>query len=260
MKKSRNESPFIEFMDEKGFVSPRLFDSIETDRPITYDLLGKLTRKWRVIYADPPWKFENRSELGEERNANQHYDTMSIQDIMSMPVKDIAEDDAVLIMWVTDPTLHQAMDVIKAWGFEYKTVLFYWVKTWDHVDLECMHETKSFPIGTGYVTRAGPEMVLIATRGKPERRILNIDGVMKQDKSIRRLQFAPRGKHSEKPKKFYGLIERLYDGPYLELFTRTRRPGWGAWGNQVGGLDDGTAGKKKKFVKPVAPAPLFDED
>lgn len=249
------------YRDQYGLVMPSIFDSIETDRPITHDLFGKMTRKWPLIYADPPWSFENRSELGEDRNANQHYSTMSIDDIMALPVREIAADDAMLAMWVTDPTLDQAMAVIKAWGFEYKTVLFYWVKTWEHANLEAMHETKSFPIGTGYITRAGPEMMLVASRGEPRRRILNIDGVMKPDMSIRRLQFAPRAKHSQKPRKFYGLLERLYDGPYLEMFARTRQPGWSAWGNQVGGLDDGTAGKKKKGAKrDIAPAPLFDQD
>lgn len=235
------------------------FASIETDRPATTNLFGENTRRWRVIYADPPWRFDNRSELGEERNANQHYDTMPLEDVMALPVRDIAEDDAVLFMWVTDPTLDQAMHVIRSWGFDYKTVAFYWVKTWDAVDPTAMHETRSFPIGTGYITRAGPEMMLIASRGEPRRRVHLIDGALKPDMSIRRLQFAPRGVHSRKPAKFRGLIERLYDGPYLELFSRTRTPGWGAWGNQVGGLDDGTAGRKRKAVeRPIAAAPLFD--
>lgn len=240
--------------------TPHIFDSIETDRPETADLFGNNTRKWRVIYADPPWSFANRSELGEDRNANQHYDTMPIEDIMALPVKDIAEDDAVLFMWVTDPTLDQAMHVLRAWGFDYKTVAFYWAKTWEKTDPTAMHETKDFPIGTGYITRGNPEQLWIASRGEPRRRLHRIDGILKPDMSIRRLQFAPRGVHSQKPEKFYGLIERLYDGPYLELFSRTRRPGWGAWGNQVGGLEDGTAGRKKKGEpRPPAAAPLFDQ-
>lgn len=253
--------PHAKYREQHGFISSRIFDDIETDRPLTHDLFGGITRKWPVIYADPPWEFKNRSELGEDRNANQHYATMSIEDIMALPVKEIAADDAILAMWVTDPTLEQAMHVIRAWGFEYSTVGFYWAKTWEHADLEEMHETKSFPIGTGYVTRGNPEQLWIAKRGNPSRRILNIDGVMKADMAIRRLQFAPRGAHSQKPRKFYGLIERLYDGPYLEMFARTRHPGWSAWGNQVGGLDDGTAGRKKKDTKKeIAPAPLFDQD
>lgn len=245
--------------DIQGFLPPHTFDSIETERPLTYDLFGGLTRKWSVIYADPPWAFKNRSELGEERNANQHYDTMTLEDIMALPVRDIAADDCILAIWVTDPTLAQAMEVIRAWGFEYRTVGFYWAKTWEDADLHEMHETRSFPIGTGYITRANPEQLWIAARGEPRRRIHEIDGILKTDMSIRRLQFAPRGEHSRKPEKFRRLIERLYDGPYLELFSRTRAEGWGAWGNQVGGLDDGTAGRKRKPLKrPDAPMPLFD--
>lgn len=245
--------------DASGFVHSHMFDDIETDRPLTHDLFGKITRKWKIIYADPPWAFENRSELGEDRNANQHYDTMTIDEMMDMPVADIADDDAALIMWVTGPTLDQAMHLIRSWGFTYKTLLFVWPKTWEAADLTQLHETKSFPIGTGYISRSNPELVLIATRGEPTRRIHNMDGVLKKDMTIRQLQFAARGVHSQKPEKFYGLIERLYEGPYLELFARTRRPGWGAWGNQVGGLEDGTAGKKRKKAKrPDTPTPLFD--
>jgi len=247
-----------QFRDVNGLVMPSIFDTIETERPITYDLFGQLTRKWPFIYADPPWAFENRSELGEDRNPNQHYQTMTIDQLMDLPVRDIAADDAILAIWVTDPILAQAMNLITAWGFEYKTVGFYWPKTWETTDHASMHETKSFPIGTGYITRGNPEQLWIAARGEPRRRIMNIDGIMKPDKSIRKLQFAPRAIHSEKPRKFYGLLERLYEGPYLEMFARTRHPGWASWGNQVGALDEGTAGRRNKSTKKEAPAPLFD--
>lgn len=251
---------FANHRDAQGLVRPSIFDDIETERPLTYDLFGQLTRKWPFIYADPPWAFKNRSELGEDRNPNQHYQTMTIDQLMELPVRDIAADDAVLAMWVTDPILAQAMNLISAWGFEFKTVAFYWAKTWEKSDLASMHETASFPIGTGYITRGNPEQLWIAARGEPRRRIMNIDGVMKTDMSIRKLQFAPRALHSEKPRKFYGLLERLYDGPRLEMFARTREPGWSSWGNQVGALEDGTAGRKKRDEKrEAAPVPLFDD-
>lgn len=239
-----------------GFVAPHFFDDIVTDRLLTHDLLGKVSRKWRVFYADPPWAFDNYSEKGEDRNANQHYSTMSVDDLMKMPVADIAEDDAVLALWVTDPTLRQAMHLLEVWGFEYKSVLAYWAKTWGRTDPESMHETRDFPIGNGYGTRANPEQLWLCTRGKPERRVHMIKGERKPDMSIRRLQFAPRMQHSRKPDKFRAIIERLYEGPYLELFTRTTPPGWGAWGNQVGLLDEGEVKTKKGKV--LAPAPLFD--
>lgn len=256
-----NDEDEMGFAGAEGFVSDHMFDTIETDRPLTHDLFGKITRLWPVIYADPPWAFENRSELGEDRNANRHYDTMNLEDIMRMPVRDIAAKDAILFMWVTDPTLAQAMHVIEAWGFEYKTVGFYWTKTWEHTDHEAMHQTKDFPIGTGYITRGNPEQLWVAARGEPRRRLHLIDGIMKPDMSIRRQQFAPRREHSQKPDKFYGLIERLYDGPYLELFARTRRPGWSSWGNQVGAIEEGLVGRKRKGAKrEPAPTPLFGEE
>lgn len=237
--------------------SPHLFDSIITDRPMTYDLLGKCTRKWKVIYADPPWEFKNWSEKGEDRNANQHYNTMAIDDLMAMPVKDIADDDSVLFLWVTDPTLPHAMKLINAWGFEYATVANYWVKTWPKADLASMDEKRSFPMGGGYGTRANPEQLWLATRGSPQRRIHLINDELKQDMSIRRLQFAPRARHSEKPHKFYDIIERLYEGPYLEMFTRKTKPGWAYWGNQVGLLNDPHV-RTKKAKAPPAPMPLLE--
>jgi len=237
-------------------IMPHTFDNIITERPITYDLLGKLSRLWPVIYADPPWKFDNRSEKGEDRNANQHYNTMSLEELMALPVRDLAAPDCVLAIWVTDPTLRQAMTLIESWGFEYKSVLAYWAKTCKGTDLTCMHETADFPFGNGYGTRANPEQLWLCARGEPQRRKHLIKGHLKPDEGIRRLQFAKRMQHSRKPEKFRKIIERLYEGPYLELFTRTTRPGWAAWGNQVGLLDEGEVRTKK--AKVLAPTPLFD--
>jgi N6-adenosine-specific RNA methylase IME4 len=250
--------PFHGFRRTDGSVDVSIFDNIETDRALTRDLFGNMTRKWSVIYADPPWAFENRSEAGEGRNPNQHYQTMTIEQMMEMPVQEIAEEDAILAIWVTDPTLEQAMHLIKAWGFTFKSVLFYWAKTWDKTDLSSMHETKDFPIGTGYITRGNPEQLWIASRGDPRKKLHLLGGEMKPDMSIRKLQFGARGEHSEKPRKFYGLLERLYNGPYLEMFARTRQEGWGSWGNQVGALEEGLIGKKKPKIKPEAKEmPLF---
>jgi len=248
---------------EFGFRGPwpvHPFDDIDTDRPLTHDLFGQVTRKWRVAYLDPPWRFENRSELGEDRNPNQHYPTMSLEEIAALPLLDILDDDAVVFMWVVDPMLPHALKLLESWGLTFSTVAAYWAKTWEAADLESMHETKSFPIGTGYITRANPEQLWVAKRGQPRLRLHNIDGEIKADMSIRRLQFAPRGEHSEKPEKFAQIIERLYEGPYLEMFARKRRPGWGAWGNQVGLLDEANEGGRKKAakVRPVVPLPLLD--
>jgi N6-adenosine-specific RNA methylase IME4 len=168
-----------------------------------------------VILADPPWSFAVRSAKGTGRSAEKHYPTMPIAEIKALPVADLAAKDAVLLMWVTDPFLEAGFDVLKAWGFKFKTVGFYWGKT---------NKNGSPFTGTGYWTRANPEQCLLATRGHPKR----------QDKGVPRLIMSQRREHSRKPDEVYGLVERLCSGPYVELFARSARPGWDAWGNQVG--------------------------
>ena len=173
------------------------------------------TKKYGVIYADPPWLFRTRSEKGKEKSPEQHYDCMSLDDICKMGVKDIALDDSVLLMWVCDPMLDQAFKVIDAWGFKFKTVGFTWAKT--------NKNTLGFFTGLGYWTRGNPEMCLLATKGRPKR----------IHKDVAQLVVAPRGRHSEKPL-LHGEIERLCEGPYIELFARKKtRDHWDFWGNEV---------------------------
>jgi N6-adenosine-specific RNA methylase IME4 len=172
-------------------------------------------KKYGVIYADPPWYFKSYSEKGEGRNPNQHYDCMNLDDIKKMKVGDIADDNSVLLMWVIDPMLDKAFEVIDAWGFKYKTVGFTWAKT--------NKNTLGFFTGLGYWTRANPEMCLLATKGKPKRK----------SKSVPQLIVSERRRHSEKPL-IHNRIEELLDGPYIELFARKEtRPGWDFWGNEV---------------------------
>lgn len=167
---------------------------------------------YNVIYADPPWRFQTYSALGEGRSAAAYYDVMTPGEIAAYPVQHLAGKDCVLLLWVTDPLLEAGLNVIKAWGFTYKTVGFYWIKT--------SKDYCSRPIGTGYWTRANPEQCLLATRGRPKR--LNSD--------VRKLVESPRREHSRKPDGIYERIERLAAGPYVELFARDRRPGWDAIG------------------------------
>ena len=173
--------------------------------------------KYGAILADPPWHWKARSPKGEGRSAKNHYSVMSADDLKAMTIP--AADDCVLFMWAIDPMLPQAFDLIKAWGFQYKTVGFTWAK---------INVSGKDPIGGGYWTRANPEMCLLATRGQPKR--LNAD--------VRQLLMAPRREHSRKPDEIYGRIEALVDGPYLEMFARQTRAGWDAWGNEVGKFDD----------------------
>jgi N6-adenosine-specific RNA methylase IME4 len=175
-------------------------------------------RKYGAIYADPPWSFRNWSAKGTGRNAISHYDCLDFPSLASLPIADLAADDCALFLWATDPLLPRAFELIRAWGFEYKTVGFYWVK----LNVAPKHDADYFT-GLGYWTRANPEQCLLATRGKPPR----------QAKDVRRLLVDRRREHSRKPDAVRERIERLVDGPYLELFARETKRGWDCWGDQV---------------------------
>lgn len=170
---------------------------------------------YELIYADPPWAFANWSEKGEDRNANQHYPTMTADQIAALPVGELASGDCALALWVTDPLLDVAINVMKGWGFRYTTVLFTWTKE---------KPSGAEHIGTGYWTRANPEMCLLGMTGSLPRR----------SASVRQWRHAAVREHSRKPDEFIGDLERLFgEVPRVELFARTRRPGWDAWGNQA---------------------------
>jgi N6-adenosine-specific RNA methylase IME4 len=189
---------------------------------------AETARKYGVIYADPPWRFKNFSARGEGRNAISHYPCMSMAQLKELPVADVAAPNCCLFLWATDPLLKRAFEVIEAWGFEYKTVGFYWAKLNKLADPEAFSQ-KDFCTGLGYWTRANVEQCLLATRGHPKRVAAD----------VRRLIVSPRREHSRKPDEIYGRIERLAAGPYLELFARETRPGWDAWGDQAGLFDEG---------------------
>ncbi|QBQ53247.1 MT-A70 family methyltransferase [Nitrosococcus wardiae] len=179
-------------------------------------------KKYRVIYADPPWTFKTYSKKGIGRSAEAHYDCLSIEEICRIPVNEWTTPDALLFLWVTDPLLPRAMEVIQAWGFTYKTVGFYWMKLNKSAQISQLSE-KDFFTGLGFWTRANPEMCLLATKGQPKRKSSN----------VRRLIISPRREHSRKPDETYQRIEQLTDGPYLEMFARRARLGWDGWGNQT---------------------------
>jgi N6-adenosine-specific RNA methylase IME4 len=178
-------------------------------------------RKYGAIYADPPWSFRNWSAKGTGRNAVSHYDCMDFVALTRLPVAELAAEDCVLFLWATDPLLPKALQLIEAWGFEYKTVGFHWVKQNKASD--------GFFTGLGYWTRANPEQCLLATRGKPARKA----------KDVRRLVVDRRREHSRKPDEVRERIERLVNGPYLEMFAREIKQGWDCWGNEAGLFDSG---------------------
>ena len=178
-------------------------------------------KHYRLIYADPPWTFATYSAKGKGRSPEAYYDCLSLAELASLPVAEWAAEDAVLLLWTTDPLLEKAFEVIRAWGFTYKTVGFYWVKQ--------NRSGVGFFTGLGFWTRANPEPCLLATRGNPKRKAAD----------VAKLVVSPRREHSRKPDEIYERIERLCEGPYLELFARTTRPGWDAWGAEVGLFDQG---------------------
>lgn len=168
---------------------------------------------YAVIYADPPWRYQ---DAGCNGNAEGHYNTMSLDEICALPVAESADDNAVLLMWATWPLLPEALRVIEAWGFRYKSVGFVWVKK---NKSDCGHF-----FGLGRWTRGNSEVCLLATRGKPKR----------VNNAVSQLCFEPLTRHSEKPTEIrHRIVELLGDVPRIELFARTKAAGWDAWGNEV---------------------------
>lgn len=163
-----------------------------------------------VIYADPPWTFETYSAKGKGRSAEKHYECMTLCDIASMHVGRVSGDRSILYLWSTSPHLSNAMWVMAKWGFTYKTSLV-WVKD---------------RIGTGYWARNRHELLLIGTHGSgvAQKRGLAVDSVI----------VGQQREHSRKPDRAREIIERYHpDARKLELFARTRAPGWDVWGNEV---------------------------
>lgn len=189
--------------------------------------------KYDIIYADPPWRYEDKNCNGA---CAQHYKTLSVKSMGDFPVSKIAKKDSVLFMWATYPQSPAALELIKAWGFKYKSIAFQWVKlnrTADKEKLlrvlqnndsleEALHKICFF--GLGRWTRGNTECCLIATKGKP-RRINN---------SVNQLVFAPLTRHSEKPPEIRDRIKQLMgDLPCIELFARQAVEGWDCWGDEV---------------------------
>jgi len=170
-------------------------------------------QKFGIIYADCPWRYNNK---GGRSAAEKNYPTMSIDEICTLPVSELAAQDSVLFLWATFPMLPEAMRVIEAWGFQFKTVAFVWLKQ--------NRKAKTWFYGMGFWTRSNVEICLLATKGKPAR----------QDKSIHQLIISPIEAHSKKPGEVREKIVRLMgDIPRVELFARQATPGWEVWGNEV---------------------------
>ena len=175
-----------------------------------------MQNKFGIILADPPWEYRVWSKKGMGRSAENHYPTMTLNGICTLPVADIAAKDCVLFMWATFPNLPDAFKVIKAWGFAYKTVAFTFVKR--------NKKSPDYFVGLGHWTRSNAEICLLATKGKPRR----------VSKSVRQIIDAPIGRHSEKPAETRErIVELMGDLPRVELFAREKVEGWLSWGNEI---------------------------
>lgn len=182
-------------------------------------------KKYNIIYADPAWQY---NKTLNSRAVENHYPTMPIEDIKALPINEISADDSILFIWVTFPKLQEGLDTIKAWGFEYKTIGFVWVKTNKRTNPK---QTSFLPVesfdsfwGMGMWTRANTELCLIATKGNPKRKSASVHSVI----------YAPISIHSRKPNEVRTkIIELVGDLPKVELFARQSKNGWDVWGNEV---------------------------
>ena len=182
-----------------------------------------------AIVADPPWTYENWSLKGTGRNAGNHYDCMPLDAIMALPVGHLAAPDCALFLWSTGPHMPAVIDVMRAWGFRFSGKAFCWGKRRRCADPDDRaDEPGSWHMGMGYTSRANTEDCWLGLIGRPRR----------QDAGVRELIIAPVREHSRKPDELYRRVERLYPGPYLDLFSRQRRAGWDAWGREVGRFAD----------------------
>lgn len=171
-----------------------------------------------TILADPPWQFQNRTgKMAPEHKRLSRYPTLALDEIKDIPVAQATNGAAHLYLWVPNALLAEGLEVMKAWGFEYKTNLV-WYKT--------RKDGGPDGRGVGFYFRNVTEIVLFGVRGKnartlaPGRSQVNVIATQKRE-------------HSRKPDELYPIIEACSPGPYLELFARGQRPGWTQWGNQV---------------------------
>ena len=169
--------------------------------------------QYPIIYADPPWRYTAKKVQGAAEN---HYPTMSINELCALPVAELAAPDCALFLWATFPQLPEALRLIEAWGFTYKSVAFVWLKKNRKAD--------SWFYGHGFWRRGNAEICLLATRGHPKRQAANVHQFI----------ISPIEAHSKKPDEARDKIVALMgDLPRVELFARQTPPGWDVWGNEV---------------------------
>ena len=194
------------------------------------------SKKFHIIYADPPWEYKDKKKSGRTRcGAENYYPAMSLEEIKGLPVSEITEENAVLYLWTTWPMIFEAGDVIEAWGFKYVTLGFIWIKT---------NKDGSPWFGVGAYSKSNTEPCLFAAKGNVGRLVKNEQGrqILTDSKEklsvksnhVSQLVFEKRKRHSEKPDEVRRRIVSLWgDISRIELFARTKMPGWYAWGDEI---------------------------
>lgn len=171
--------------------------------------------RYGAIIADPPWRFRTWGEHNQQKSASKHYPLMRTEEIAALPVNHLAAPDCMMVMWAVQSMIPQALGLMTAWGFEYKT-MGSWAKQ--------SSTGEKWAFGTGYLLRCAAEFFIIGTRGNPKPAVRN----------VRNLIVAPNREHSRKPDEMHTMVERMFPTvPRAELFARTARPGWDVWGNQT---------------------------
>lgn len=175
-------------------------------------------KKYSTVLADPPWQFENRTgKMAPEHKRLSRYSTLSLKEIIDIPVKEALNDTAHLYLWVPNALLPDGLEVLKHWGFTYKTNII-----WYKIRIDGGPDGR----GVGFYFRNVTEVLLFGVKGK-NARTLNPGRTQTNIISSRKRE------HSRKPDEQYNLIESCSPGPYLELFARGKRENWICWGNQV---------------------------
>lgn len=173
--------------------------------------------KFGAILADPPWRFTNRTgKVAPEHKRLNRYETLSIEEIKNIPVEKVAAESSHLYLWVPNALIPEGLEVMKAWGFKYKTNII-----WHKIRKDGGPDGR----GVGFYFRNTTEVILFGTKGRlrtldPGRSQVNIIKTRKQE-------------HSRKPDELYEIIESCSPGPYIELFARGTRQGWTGWGDQA---------------------------
>ena len=175
-------------------------------------------RTFHTIYADPPWQFQNRTgKVAPEHKRLTRYPTMTISDIKALPVYELAATQSHLYLWVPNALLPDGLEVMRSWGFEYKTNII-----WEKV----RHDGQPDGRGVGFYFRNVTEVLLFGIRGTHNRTLAPARSQVNLIRTVKR-------EHSRKPDEMISLIENCSPGPYLEMFARGDREGWAMWGNQA---------------------------